>query len=57
MSLLAVERPVRLEASEPPEARGLTRDGVRLLVTDPRGGLDQRTAGSRTCLDSSRPAT
>ncbi len=38
MSLLAVERPVRLEASEPPEARGLTRDDVRLLVTDRGAG-------------------
>ncbi len=33
MSTLAVEPAVRLEASEPPEARGLARDGVRLLVT------------------------
>src|SRR5262249_30363013 len=26
--------PARLSAGEPPEARGLTRDGVRLLVAD-----------------------
>ncbi|CAN5354876.1 S-adenosylmethionine:tRNA ribosyltransferase-isomerase [soil metagenome] len=34
MSTLAIESTVRLEASEPPEARGLARDGVRLLVAD-----------------------
>lgn len=34
MSVPASELPVRLEAHEPPEARGLTRDGVRLLVTN-----------------------
>jgi S-adenosylmethionine:tRNA ribosyltransferase-isomerase len=34
MSVAAFELPARLEAHEPPEARGLTRDGVRLLVTD-----------------------
>jgi len=34
VSTLAIEPAVRLEASEPPEARGLARDGVRLLVTD-----------------------
>ena len=38
MSTLAVESGVRLEASEPPEARGLTRDGVRLLVADRADG-------------------
>ena len=32
------ELPARLEAHEPPEARGLTRDGVRLLVTDRADG-------------------
>ena len=32
MSALAFELPARLEAHEPPEARGLRRDGVRLLV-------------------------
>jgi S-adenosylmethionine:tRNA ribosyltransferase-isomerase len=30
---LDFELPAELEASEPPEARGLTRDGVRLLVS------------------------
>jgi S-adenosylmethionine:tRNA ribosyltransferase-isomerase len=34
MSVAAFELPARLEAHEPPEARGLTRDGVRLLVAD-----------------------
>ncbi|HWN21086.1 MAG TPA: S-adenosylmethionine:tRNA ribosyltransferase-isomerase [Gaiellaceae bacterium] len=34
MSVAAFELPARLEAHEPPEACGLTRDGVRLLVTD-----------------------
>ncbi len=33
MSALAFDLPARLEAHEPPEARGLPRDGVRLLVT------------------------
>jgi S-adenosylmethionine:tRNA ribosyltransferase-isomerase len=32
---LDFELPDALVAHEPPEARGLTRDGVRLLVTDP----------------------
>jgi S-adenosylmethionine:tRNA ribosyltransferase-isomerase len=36
--------PPMLEAHEPPEARGLTRDGVRLLVTDRR---DDRVAHAR----------
>jgi S-adenosylmethionine:tRNA ribosyltransferase-isomerase len=30
--------PAELEAHEPPEARGLTRDGVRLLVSDGASG-------------------
>ena len=38
MSVAAFRLPVRLEAHEPPEARGLTRDGVRLLVTDRADG-------------------
>jgi S-adenosylmethionine:tRNA ribosyltransferase-isomerase len=32
MSALAFELPTRLEANEPPEARGLARDAVRLMV-------------------------
>ena len=32
MSALQFELPARLEAHEPPEARGLARDGVRLMV-------------------------
>ena len=38
MSALAVEPAARLEASEPPEARGLARDAVRLLVADRADG-------------------
>ncbi|MDQ3661637.1 MAG: S-adenosylmethionine:tRNA ribosyltransferase-isomerase [Actinomycetota bacterium] len=32
-----VERPQELSATEPPEERGLQRDGVRLLVAEPEG--------------------
>lgn len=35
---LDFELPPRLEASEPPEARGLTRDGVRMMVAYRRDG-------------------
>jgi S-adenosylmethionine:tRNA ribosyltransferase-isomerase len=35
MSALTFELPERLEAHEPPEARGLARDDVRLLVASP----------------------
>jgi S-adenosylmethionine:tRNA ribosyltransferase-isomerase len=38
VSALAFELPPRLEAHEPPEARGLTRDGVRLMVATRRAG-------------------
>ncbi len=38
MSIAAFELPDRLEAHEPPEARGLARDGVRLLVTNRSDG-------------------
>ena len=38
MSVAAFELPARLEAHEPPEARGLGRDGVRLLVSDRADG-------------------
>jgi len=38
VSWSALELPVRLEAHEPPEARGLPRDGVRLLVSDRADG-------------------
>jgi S-adenosylmethionine:tRNA ribosyltransferase-isomerase len=34
---LDFELPPELEASAPPEARGLTRDGVRMLVASPSG--------------------
>jgi S-adenosylmethionine:tRNA ribosyltransferase-isomerase len=38
MSALAFELPPRLEAHEPPEARGMARDEVRLLVATRRDG-------------------
>jgi len=38
VSALAFELPRALEAHEPPEARGLARDDVRLLVATRRGG-------------------
>ena len=37
MSALAFELPTRLQATEPPEHRGLARDGVRLMVADRDG--------------------
>ncbi len=47
--------PRAAEATAPPEARGLSRDGVRLLVAA-ADGVDAR-AGSATCRTCSRPAT
>jgi S-adenosylmethionine:tRNA ribosyltransferase-isomerase len=38
MSALAFELPQRLEAHEPPEARGLARDDVRLMVASSHDG-------------------
>ena len=38
VSALAFELPTRLEATEPPEQRGLRRDGVRLMVAERDGG-------------------
>lgn len=38
MSTIAFELPSVLHAPEPPEVRGLRRDGVRLLTTDRRSG-------------------
>jgi S-adenosylmethionine:tRNA ribosyltransferase-isomerase len=38
MSALAFDLPAALEAHEPPEARGLARDGVRLLVATRHDG-------------------
>ena len=35
---LAFELPKELEATEPPEARGIPRDGVRLLISDAHTG-------------------
>jgi S-adenosylmethionine:tRNA ribosyltransferase-isomerase len=44
MNALAFELPPALEATAPPEARGLARDRVRLLVADGvSGGLAHRT--------------
>src|SRR5438045_2836228 len=39
MSALAFDLPRALEATEPPEARGLDRDRVRLLVAQAGGGV------------------
>ena len=39
MSALAFDLPRALEATAPPEARGVARDGVRLLVAEPDGSL------------------
>ena len=47
---LDFELPDELVAHEPPEARGLTRDGVRLLVTDP-GAESVRHAVARELPD------
>ncbi|MEA2663615.1 MAG: S-adenosylmethionine:tRNA ribosyltransferase-isomerase, partial [Candidatus Eremiobacteraeota bacterium] len=41
---VAFTLPERLEASVPPELRGLARDGVRLLVTDRRSGANRDAA-------------
>jgi S-adenosylmethionine:tRNA ribosyltransferase-isomerase len=38
MTAVAFELPTRLEAHEPPEARGLRRDGVRLMVATRQDG-------------------
>jgi len=43
-ALTRFELPAGLAASEPPEARGLSRDGVRLLVATPRGVRHARFA-------------
>ena len=44
MNALAFELPARLEAREPPEARGLRRDEVRLMVADrPTGAITHST--------------
>jgi S-adenosylmethionine:tRNA ribosyltransferase-isomerase len=40
MSALAFDLPRALEATAPPEARGIDRDGVRLLVAEPDGSLN-----------------
>ena len=43
-ALTRFELPAALSASEPPEARGLTRDGVRLLAATPDGVRHARFA-------------
>ena len=57
MSALAFELPPGLEAHEPAEARGLGRDGVRLLVTDRAREAVVARALPRPAASSSRPAT
>jgi len=44
LELLDFSLPPELEASEPPEARGLSRDGVRLMVTSVAADSVQHTA-------------
>ena len=53
MSVARFELPARLEAREPPEARGLSRDGVRLMVAS-RGAGRSSTPASTSCQTSSR---
>ena len=57
MSALAFELPPALEAHEPPEARGIARDAVRLLVADAVRRVDQHTTLSPICPSCSSPAT
>jgi S-adenosylmethionine:tRNA ribosyltransferase-isomerase len=47
VSALAFELPPALEASAPPEARGIDRDAVRLLVADGRDGSITHTRFDR----------
>ena len=55
MSALALRAAAALEAHEPPEARGLRRDEVRLLVAERATGAARRTRASATCRRSSTP--
>ena len=57
MNALAFELRPDLEAHEPPEARGLARDGVRLLVARRGGRQRSSTRHSLTCPSCSSPAT
>ena len=43
---LSFDLPAHLEAAEPPEARGLTRDAVRMLVAERFGDLTHSTFGA-----------
>jgi S-adenosylmethionine:tRNA ribosyltransferase-isomerase len=47
MSALRFELPSALEATEPPEARGVARDAVKLLVADDRDGSIVHTRFNR----------
>ena len=50
--------PEALEASEPPEARGLTRDAVRMLITNKSdGSLIRSTLVWREGLTEWQPAS
>ena len=53
-AVLNFSRPEQLQATVPPEARGLERDEVRLLVTTPDGNFHR---ASEICLGSCRRAT
>ncbi len=49
---LDFDRPIDLQADAPPEARGIERDGVRLLVTDASGNSHHRFHELPTLLRS-----
>ena len=55
MSALAFELPSALEAREPPEARGLARDGVRLMVGHRSRRDGSSTRGFRDLPDAAAP--
>ena len=57
MSTPAFDLPEALEAAEPPEARGVARDEVRLMVATRERGRDRARDRSATCPTCSRPAT
>ena len=48
--------PPQLEAAEPPEARGLRRDDVRLLVSDVDTDVDRTRAFQRSASMARRQA-
>ena len=57
VSAPAFALPAALEAHEPPEARGLERDEVRLMVAAPRRRRASRTPASASCPSCWTPAT